>query len=393
MRRVEAGKKGTGRKKPAPSGAGPQAQTERENSGSRISGLQRQAGNLAVQDLLARRQAQQPARQGEGTRPSVSHDEAAKTEALLVAPGLSAALSAGQEGQAIDGQMAAQAEAPLTQAAGEVRVHDDAQAHDLAAALHTKALASGQDIYFAQGVYGTGSKAGAEVLGHELTHVAEGHTAGRIAFWGGADHEKLSQAAAVQVMPQEGALINSITFYSKMMDLRIRRLIGVAWPGIKHYGAKALRWVARLFGAAGPKVPQIPPEGPEHGEGGYYKEPDMAAAKAANLREQNKHLDQAVEHKKEYNRVYDAPAATAGAKLSRLAALNKQIAQRLGDALHIAQDRGSHWEGTKGMGHNDPRPDDQYNCDNPAQNPKGYENAQANSLEVLQSFWARRHER
>lgn len=350
--------------------------------------IQQQARNVAVQRLPARRQPSQP-----GQRPRIAPDEAAKGEALLVAPGLSSTLAAAREGEAIDGQVAPQAEEPLGGTLSQVRVHDDAQAHELTAALDTKALASGKDIYFAEGVYRPGSKAGAKVLGHELTHVAEGHTEGRIAFWGGADHEKLTLSAATQVMPQEGFLINSLTFYSKMMDLRMRRLIGVAWPGIKHYGAKAIRWVARLFGAAGPKVPQIPPEGPEHGEGGYYKNPDMEAAKAINVREQKKHLDQAVEHKKEYNRVYDAPAATTSAKLSRLASINRQIAQRLGDALHIAQDRGSHWEGTKGMGHNDPRPDDEYNCDNPAQNPKGYENAQANSLQVLQDFWARRHKR
>jgi hypothetical protein len=64
---------------------------------------------------------------------------------------------------------------------------------------------------------------------------------------------------------------------------------------------------------------------------------------------------------------------------------------KLGDALHIAQDRGSHWEGAKGMGHDDPRHKHLilgWSPDNLQDNPEGYQRALRNTREVLQQFVA-----
>jgi hypothetical protein len=76
-----------------------------------------------------------------------------------------------------------------------------------------------------------------------------------------------------------------------------------------------------------------------------------------------------------------------------------RVFEKLGDALHIAQDRGAHWEGAKGKGHDDPRhkhmlfgwsPDDKN--DNKVDNPPagydkyGYNNAIKFTKDVLRKF-------
>ncbi len=66
------------------------------------------------------------------------------------------------------------APAPVTGSAREqARVHTDAGAHTLSAALHANAVTLGRDIYFAPGRYAPGTPAGDRLLAHELTHVAQ----------------------------------------------------------------------------------------------------------------------------------------------------------------------------------------------------------------------------
>lgn len=61
-----------------------------------------------------------------------------------------------------------------------VRVHDDAQAHELARAVNAQAFTVGRDVVFAAGHYAPESDPGKRLLAHELTHVmqqgAAGHT-------------------------------------------------------------------------------------------------------------------------------------------------------------------------------------------------------------------------
>lgn len=68
------------------------------------------------------------------------------------------------------------------------------------------------------------------------------------------------------------------------------------------------------------------------------------------------------------------------------------IIASLGDACHVAQDRGSHWEGVKGFGHTDPRTKDGWNPDNKSDNPGnpgdfgGFTVAVKNTREVFKSW-------
>lgn len=54
-----------------------------------------------------------------------------------------------------------------------VRVNTDAQADNLNRALHSRAFTTGQDLFFKRGEYDPASRAGQEVIAHELTHVVQ----------------------------------------------------------------------------------------------------------------------------------------------------------------------------------------------------------------------------
>lgn len=66
---------------------------------------------------------------------------------------------------------------PMEQAFGAdfsgVKVHTDAQSHQLNQSIQAKAFTTGQDIFFRQGQYNPGSRGGQELLAHELTHVVQ----------------------------------------------------------------------------------------------------------------------------------------------------------------------------------------------------------------------------
>jgi hypothetical protein len=54
-----------------------------------------------------------------------------------------------------------------------VRIHAGAEANRLSRSIQAKAFTIGKDIFFKQGLYTPGSKAGRETLLHELTHVVQ----------------------------------------------------------------------------------------------------------------------------------------------------------------------------------------------------------------------------
>ncbi len=66
---------------------------------------------------------------------------------------------------------------PMEQALGAdfsgVKVHTDARADGLNRSFKARALTSGTDIFFKRGEYAPESRAGTELLAHELTHVVQ----------------------------------------------------------------------------------------------------------------------------------------------------------------------------------------------------------------------------
>lgn len=56
---------------------------------------------------------------------------------------------------------------------GAVRVHDDAEAAELAGGVQSHAFTHGPNIYFSGGAFHPGTTNGEHLLAHELTHVAQ----------------------------------------------------------------------------------------------------------------------------------------------------------------------------------------------------------------------------
>ena len=77
------------------------------------------------------------------------------------------------KGQALPENLRRSMEGPFGVDFGEVRVHTDAQAHDMNDSVSARAFTTGQDIFFRKGEYNPGSEGGKEILAHELTHVVQ----------------------------------------------------------------------------------------------------------------------------------------------------------------------------------------------------------------------------
>nr|WP_314445274.1 DUF4157 domain-containing protein [uncultured Sphingomonas sp.] len=79
----------------------------------------------------------------------------------------------------------------------DVRVHDDAQAHNNARALDARAYAAGSDLVFAEGAYRPDTSAGDALIAHELAHVVQQGGVQMKSFGpppAGTDHELERQA-------------------------------------------------------------------------------------------------------------------------------------------------------------------------------------------------------
>ena len=82
------------------------------------------------------------------------------------------------EGARGSGQgLSAEIKEPMEKAFGAdfsgVKVHTDGNANQLNRSLHSRAFATGQDIFFKQGEYNPDNESGQELIAHELTHVVQ----------------------------------------------------------------------------------------------------------------------------------------------------------------------------------------------------------------------------
>ncbi len=81
-------------------------------------------------------------------------------------------------GHALDSEVRAQIEPAFGTDFSGVRVHTDGRADALNHALSARAFTTGQDIFFRQGEYNSGSACSRKLLIHELTHVVQQSGAG-----------------------------------------------------------------------------------------------------------------------------------------------------------------------------------------------------------------------
>lgn len=77
------------------------------------------------------------------------------------------------QGQPLDDNVRGSMEQAFGFDFSSVRVHTDGQAHQLNQSIQARAFTTGQDIFFRQGEYQSGSRSGQELLAHELTHVIQ----------------------------------------------------------------------------------------------------------------------------------------------------------------------------------------------------------------------------
>lgn len=124
-------------------------------------------------------------------------------------------------------------------------------------------------------------------------------------------------------------------------------------------------------------------EGPEHGEAGNYWYIDESFARSENLKVQNGYLNLAVQYYKEANALLKK-----GQPAHKVGEIFAKSALALGNACHIAQDRGSHGEGVYHKGHDDPRVKQGWASDDKFKNKPGYDKAIDNTT-ILFKEWKR----
>lgn len=76
-------------------------------------------------------------------------------------------------GSALPGDVQKIAKQALGRDFKDVRIHTDDEAHKLSRSINARAFTIGKDIFFKQGVFAPGTKAGRETIIHELTHVVQ----------------------------------------------------------------------------------------------------------------------------------------------------------------------------------------------------------------------------
>jgi hypothetical protein len=226
---------------------------------------------------------------------------------------------------------------------GGVRVHTGGEAAQLNRALSAQAFTHGQDIYLGEGRYGPDSDAGKRLLAHELAHTLQQGASKRIAGWWPTGHRLVTELALKQ-----GNL-------SKLYDPKAQQYLIGRSPDMDfvqdqiltmnegiELGAARIEMYENLIKAGQTKQAQNMWDNNElhyrkpaymlsHGEGGLYKQENPAGINEAMT---SKLVLKATDT---WNWTQEA---TYGPSLSILS-----------DALHQAEDRGSHGEGRKFTGH------------------------------------------
>ena len=77
---------------------------------------------------------------------------------------------------------------------GRVRLHTGAEADHLSRSLQAEAFTAGSDVFFSKGAYRPGTRAGNEVLAHELGHVVQ--------QGGGAAPSRIQRRGALRPQPR-----------------------------------------------------------------------------------------------------------------------------------------------------------------------------------------------
>jgi hypothetical protein len=113
-------------------------------------------------------------------------------------------------GEGLDAGVMTQMESAFADNFGDVRIHADSQAERTTDEVDARAVTRGRDIYFGKGEYNPATRAGKELLAHELTHVIQqrgssssSQQADSIGEVGDVFEQEADQAAAAFVLGQQ----------------------------------------------------------------------------------------------------------------------------------------------------------------------------------------------
>ena len=109
----------------------------------------------------------------EGTAETASRDATSNAAVSASAAESAQGLMRQSSGQALGGETAARMSEVLGADVSGAAVHTDAAAAQAASQLNAKAFAVGSDVYFGAGNFQPGSRAGDELLAHELAHTVQ----------------------------------------------------------------------------------------------------------------------------------------------------------------------------------------------------------------------------
>ena len=270
----------------------------------------------------------------------------------------------------------------------QVRIHTDSQAAETARAVNACAFTVGRDVVFGAGQYAPGTAEGKRLLAHELTHVVQQGNSQRglqgvIQRWSITDHKELTRKglenwASRRRFKLDKKMKEKLADESAHMDLRIPEL---AFNAGGYFRGLYFKLKKRIFKLSKKRIKELEEEqqtklklyylknsyrAEHHGEGGLYHF-DKSYAKTINVNQQKRYVDRA-------KAFYELDA-------------ENEALSALGDALHIAQDRGAHGEGAKGEGHSKEieKYPDVFHPDDRNSNSRGYKNAGVNTKMLLLS--------
>ena len=223
---------------------------------------------------------------------------------------------------------------------GGVRLHTGSEAAHLNRELNARAFTHGNDIYLGSGAGAPGSAAGDRLLAHELAHTLQQGASKRIAGWWADGHKMITLATGYEQPEIDKSIVEWLANHAGSQDITMRSITNFAiWGGFKQKGAKK-KWGSKdttlldkkKMWETGGLMVRMGQERPFHGEASAYQD-------GVNNSDANK---QAVS-----NQIKKAQSAY------RKGFYREGLLQ-LSDALHTAEDRGSHGEGLAWSGH-DPR--------------------------------------
>jgi hypothetical protein len=268
----------------------------------------------------------------------------------------------------------------------DVRIHTNARAAQSARSINALAYCVGRDIVFAAGQYAPQTMPGRRLLAHELTHVVQQDQGASeqqhlIQRWSLEAHESLTNEGIQKLFPffldfkMDSEALSTLVVLSHEMDRRLAEL----WFNIGAVTAKSPKAISEFYR-------KQPERAKNHGEGGMYSSSRSEAA-ALNEEHQEGYERRAEEAFQSLPQVFHSFPECESTRSS----VREKVLTQLGNALHVAQDRGAHGEGAFGLGHQKALSDRKFNSefdpDDPASNSEGFLEAQRNTeLVLLRAF-------